>query len=253
MKRVFVQSLMLLVLVVLSVGGYVLWRGRPWRTVVSVNGHLLTSRELDLRAQTLLDDANRTGSTVFSQLDSHEASLRARRRAAKAWVVKEILLAEALERGFSVTSATEKEALAQMALRLKGRGLTPDQFFQEGPLPEDLKRRDFQEAVLINELTNHEVRDRISVSTQEIEARMSELQKSAHSTGRTDVGRMVKPSRTQVLEALRAERFQAGFRRLFRSLHGKFEVRSSEFPELETLEGISPSRPEDEDAGRTAE
>lgn len=227
MSRRLVQGLALLALAGAVAGGCALWLRRPWRAVVSVNGHALSAGELSLRAQTLFDDARRTDLLVVPEGREGEALGHYRRQAAKTWIVKEVLLAEALARGVVVSPADEQDSLAQMASRLRSRSLTPDQFFREGPLPETLKRRDFKESVLVNKFTAKEVGERIAVTHQEIEARLAEMRKA----GRT-------ASRKDAIDALRAERFRAGFRALVRELYGKAVVRSPEFPELERIEGV---------------
>lgn len=238
MKRGILHALALAGFAALIVAGLLLWRGRPWRTAVSVNGRVLSVGELRMRGATLLEDARRTGSLDLSSGNGDEAVLRCRREAARLWVVKEVLLAEAVARGFTATPDDEKEALAQVAARLKGRNLTPDQFFAEGPLPEELKRRDFREGVLVNKFTAKEVKDAIVVAPAEVDARLAALKRESSGN---------PPSRKAVQDRIRVERFRTGFRRLFRTLYAKADVKSPEFPDLEKLEAVSPARPEDND------
>ena len=244
MRRALSHALLLICLAALAVGGWQLWRNRPWRVAVSVNGHALSVRELGLRAETLVDDARRV--EHLTVVPGHEAETvrHYRRQAARMWIVKEILLAEAVARGYAVTPDDEKAALAQVAARLKGRGLTPDQFFREGPLPEDVKRQDFLEGVLINKFTAKEIGEILVVSPRDVDARLAELRKLA--LLRAKPGETAKqPTRKMAQDMLRAERFRTGFRRLFRALFVKADVKSPEFPDLESLEAISPERPED--------
>ena len=244
MRRALSHALALICLAALAVGGWWLWRSRPWRVAVSVNGHALSVRELGIRAETLLDDARRTEHLTVAPGHEAETLLHYRRQAAKMWIVKEVLLAEAVTRGYAVTPDDEKAALAQVAARLKSRGLTTDQFFREGPLPEDVKRQDFREGVLINKFTAKEVGDVLVVPPRDVDTRLVELQKLA--LVRAKPGEKVKqPTRKTALDMLRAERFRADFRRLFRELFAKADVKSPEFPDLESLEAVSPARPED--------
>jgi hypothetical protein len=222
------------------------WRARPWRVVASVNGHAVTAREIALRARTLLDDVKRVEKLVYPKEREREAIEHYRREATKKWIVKEVLLAEALARGYEVAQADEKEALVQMTAGLKSRGLTPEQYFKEGPLPEELKRREFRESVLINKFTAKEVRDKIVVEGKEIEERFAQLQKLELT--RTKPGAAQKRSRVSrktAIDSLRAERFRQGFRTLFRKLYEKAQVKCPEYPEMEKLEGVSPARAED--------
>ena len=216
----------------LVAGGAALWAHRPWRSAVLVNGRALTVGELDLRARTLLDDARRTAAPSNAAAFTEAAALPYyRRQAAKMWIVKETLLAAALARGVTATPADEKASLAQIAARLKSRGLTPEQFFREGPLPEDVKRRDFREGVLIDAFIAREVRDKIDVPAAAVDARLDALRRTAGDK---------TPTRRQALAALRAERFRTGFRQLFDALYRKTSVSCPAYPDLETPEGLSP-------------
>ncbi len=246
MKKVLVHVLAIVGVAALVVGGFKLWQVRPWRVIASVNGHAITASELELRAQTLLNDARRVENLMVPAGREKEALGHFRRQATQMWIVKEVLLAEALARGYEVTPADEKESLVQMTARLKSRKLTPEQFFKEGPIPEELKRRDFREGVLINKFTAKEVRDKINVEKNEIEERFVQLQRVELLKAKPGVKSESKVSRKFALDSLRAERFRQGFRNLFRDLYTKAQVKCPEYPEMETLEGVSPSRPEDE-------
>ena len=80
MKRVLLHVFALVGLSALTVLGVWLWGQRPWRTAVSVNGRILTARELDLRAQTLLDDAQRVEHLAYSPAKAAEAFRHFRRQ-----------------------------------------------------------------------------------------------------------------------------------------------------------------------------
>ena len=92
MKRAIFHVVALAALAAAVVGGVLLWRQRPWRVSVSVNGRVITARELDMRAQLLLEDGRRTGHPPASLEDY-------RRQAAARWIVKELLLSESVATG----------------------------------------------------------------------------------------------------------------------------------------------------------
>lgn len=240
MRRILFGILSVVCLAGLVLAGAFLWERRPWRVAASVNGRHLVWRELNLRAQMLLEDARRTEHLTMARAHEDEALQYYRKQAARMWIVKEVMLDEALTRGCEVSSADEKEALTQVASRLKSRNMTPDQFFKDGPLPEDLKRRDFREGVLINKFTDQEIRAKIQVTAQEIDARQTELKKLVLMNTRPGEKARIKSDRKTAIETLRAERFQKGFEELFRTLYRKAEVKCPEFPELEKLEGVTP-------------
>ena len=120
-------------------GGAWLWTQRPWRIVASVNGTALTARELDMRVQSLGGD---------------------RRAWVKTWIVKELLLGEAVQRGVPTVQGDEQEAMALVTAWLAAHKTTPERFFAEGPLPEASKRQDFKEGVLINNFVKGEMATR---------------------------------------------------------------------------------------------
>lgn len=203
----------------------------PARPAVIVGGNILSVGELELRAQTVLADARRAG-----RADVGDAALAAfRRDAARMWIVKEVLLAEAERIGVKPTKADVKEQMMRSEAKLrKLRKITMEQFFKEGPLPEEVKRRDFDDVVKVSKLVSQLVRDRIVVTPEEVEARISDTKKD----------------RKEIIDEIRAERYNVGFRRLFRSLYPKVAVKCPAFPEMEKLEGVSPSRPEDKESGK---
>ena len=106
MKRAILHVVALVALAAAVVCGVLLWRQRPWRTSVSVNGRIVTARELDMRAQLLLEDGRRTGQPPASFEDY-------RRQAAARWIVKELLLSESVARG--VELGAEDEAFTRPA------------------------------------------------------------------------------------------------------------------------------------------
>ena len=244
MKKTLTGLLFLVVLGLLLAGGGYLWSQRPWRVAVSVNERHLVWSELDLRAQTLLDDARRTEHLMMPKEREAEALQYYRKQAARMWIVKEVMLGEALARGCEVSPGDEKEALARATARLKSRHLTADQFFKEGPLPEDLKRRDFREGILITKFTDREIRDKINLTAKEIDERQQNLKKLDLLQTKPGEKSRIKSDRKTAMDTLRAERFQKGFQELFDTLYQKSRIQCLAFPELEQLDGLSPRRTE---------
>ncbi len=205
-----------------------MWGWDPMRVVVSVDSNMVTSAELDLRALTMLEDVRRMGHTVPKEREP--AALQSfRRDAIKQWILKQVLRAEAVRKGFSVTPADEKEELAKVVVPLKKHNLTVSQFFEEGPLPESVKWADFRSSILVKKFTLRDIGNKISVTTPEIEAKMAKD----------------GLDRKTAIDNLRNERFLKGYRDLFRTLFVKARVSCPEFPDLEKVDGVSPPRPED--------
>lgn len=224
----------------IAVVAAMLWAHRPWRVAVEVNGRALSSHELDLRAQTMMREDFRRDPKAVATEGETEALARCRRDAAKAWIVKEIMLAEAMARGYEVGVEDERESLRRVAARLKARNMTPDEFFREGPLPEEVKRGDFRVGVLIDKFVARELSDKISIRPEEIERRIAELKRLSPAGDTPDGGGKSGVDRRTAVNMLRAERFAADFRSLFRSLFVKTTVKCVDYPELEKLDVMSP-------------
>ena len=242
MRQTIVALLALTGAIALVVGGIMLWNNRPGRVAISVNGRVITDRELTWRAQTLIDDAKRVEHLLIPEKEMPEAMRHYRRTAAKMWIVKEVLLAAAVESGVKANAADEKESLAKMERQLKSRNLTPEQFFKEGPIPEEIKREDFRESVLIAKFTRQDIEKNISVSAQEVENRMRELLELKAKMAKAGDAAKVRTDRRGVIDMLRQEHFNKGFRDLFRTQFGKMTVECPAFPDLESVDAVSPPR-----------
>ena len=242
MKQTIVAVLALIGAVALVVGGVHLWRNRPGRTAISVNGRILTDRELTWRAQTLIDDAKRVENLLIPEKEMPEAMRHYRRTAAKMWIVKEVLLAAAVEAGIKATPEDEKRSLAKVEAQLKSRHLTPEQFFKEGPIPEETKRTDFREAVLIGKFTKHEIEGKLGLTNQEIDDRLKELKELQSKAAKSGKPVNLKADRRQAIEMLRQEKYNQEFRKLFRERFGRMTVECPAFPDLESVDGVSPPR-----------
>ena len=215
-----------------------LWGWRPARVSVAAAGQVVTSAELDLRVLNALDDLRRRG---LAPPKEREASIlpMLRRHEAQTWIVKAVMRAEAARRGFLVTPEDEKEQMDRKARALKSHKLTVGQFFKEGVLPEALKWDDFRSEIRVGKFTAREVREKISVTTQEIEARMAELRKRAAEEAARGAKPTVRSDRKTAIDQLHNERYVKGFRDLFRSLFDSARVWSPEFPEMERVDGVS--------------
>jgi len=137
MRKALVRVVVLIVLAALVVGGAWLWMRRPWRVVATVNGVSLTASELDLRAKALGGDLRET---------------------ARTWIAKEVLLGEAVQRGVSVAEEDERATTDILASWFAAHGMTAERFFKEGPIPEQARRQDLKEGLLINALVKEGLR-----------------------------------------------------------------------------------------------
>lgn len=233
-----VRCLALVGAAALVTGGVWLWGRRPWRAAAEVNGATLTAGEMEMRAEALLDEAVKVDRIAVPEGRRGEALAHFRREAVKSWIMKEIMLAEAVAKGVEALPGDEQAALARMAPLLRSRNMTAEEYFKAGPMPEEMRRRDFREGVLVNKYTEREILDKIAVSAEAIDKRQNELKKYALATGKPGEKSKVKTDRRTAMEMLRAEAFRAEFRKKFLELFAKAKVRSPEYPELERPEGV---------------
>lgn len=144
MRRAFVITVALAIFGALAYGGAWLWTRRPWRVIASVDGDTLTSQDLDVRVKAYYGDQHVTEDV--------------RREIARAWIAKQVLLGEAVRRSMSLTKNDEDEVNVIFAAWLANQGTTADRFFAEGPLPEEVKRNDFREGLLVHALVKEGLR-----------------------------------------------------------------------------------------------
>lgn len=229
MKRAIFHMLALVALAAAVTGGVLLWRQRPWRVSVSVNGRVITARELDMRAQLLLEDGRRTGR-------SSESLVEYRRQAAARWIVKELLLSESVARGVELGAEDEREELAKLGEDLKPHRLTVEQYFKQMPLPEETMRQDFREVLLLRKFLKKEVDDKVSITTADIESCMKALKSKAFLLRMHGEKDRMKTDRKSVSDMLRASLLNKGYRDLLRSLCGKADIRAPDYPEFKDVE-----------------
>lgn len=229
MKRAILHLVAFVALAAAVVGGVLLWRQRPWRVSISVNGRPITARELDMRAQLLLEDGRRTGQPSASFEDY-------RKQAAARWIVKELLLSESVARGVELGAEDEREELGKLEGDLKPHHLTVEQYFKNMPLPEELMRRDFREVLLLRKFLKKEVDDKVSVSTADIESCMKALKSKAFFQKVHGEKKRLKTDRKTVMDMLRASLLNKGYRDLLRSLCDKADIRVPDYPEFKDVE-----------------
>lgn len=250
MKQAIIAFLALVGAIALVGGGVMLWRNRPDRPAVSVNGRVLTDRELTWRAQTLIDDAKRMERLLIPERRMQEAMRHYRRMAAKMWIVKEVLLAAAVEAGTKVTAKDEKISLSKLEAQLRSRNITPDQFFKEGPIPEAMKRAEFKETVLIEKFTDKEIEGKVKFDAKDIDDKAKELRELNEFAIKAGRKPTFATDRKSVIDAVRRERYNIAFRDLFRERFARMSVECPAYPDLEAVDGVSPPHREKTGDGR---
>ena len=234
MKKAISGFLMLVGLAAIVCGAVYLWIQRPWRVVVEVNGHTMTAGELHARGAGLLEDAKKTEHLVVpnNRAKQAEAQRYYEEKAASLWVLKILMLDEALARKLKATPAEAQEAVKLMEKRLKSRNMTVDDYFKRGPLPEEMLRREFEEGVLVTKLLKQEVEDKIVLKPDEITKHHEELQRRAM------LSKKVQPSKIDrkfAVDSLRSIRYMEGVKKFYESLRAKADVKAPEYPKVEAF------------------
>ena len=117
-----------------------------------------------------------------------------------------------------------------------------EDYFNDGPLPRDVKERDFREGVLAGKFLKMEVEDKIKVTGQEIKSRTDELMRINLMTTKPGEKPRYKTDHKSVIALIRSERYARGVRELYKSLYATAQVVSPEYPELEKVEGVIPEK-----------
>jgi len=226
---------MLVGLATIVCGAVYLWQHRPWRVVVEVNGHVLTAGELHVRGAGLLEDAKNNEHLVVPKNRAKQAEAQRfyEIKAAKLWVLKVLMLDEALSRKLQATPAEAQEAVKHMERRLKSRNMTVDDYFKRGPLPEEMLRHEFEEGVLLTKLLKQEVEDKIMLKPDEITKHHEELQRRAMLLKKVPANKI---DRKLAVDSLRSIRYMEGVKKFYESLRAKADVKAPEYPEVETFE-----------------
>ena len=171
-----------------------------------------------------------------------EALRHYRRMAAKMWIVKEVLLAAAVESGTKVDAKDEKASLAKLEAQLKPRNITPEQFFKEGPIPEEVKRAEFKETVLIEKFADREIGGKIKFGAKDIDDKAKEIRELNELAVKAGRKPAFKTDRKSVIDAIHRERYNMAFRDLFRDRFSRMSVECPAYPDLEAVDGVSPPR-----------
>jgi len=147
----------------------------PATPAVKVNGAVMTFGELDGLAAGYLKYAREREGLVFASNMLGQAQAFYRKKAAKTFIYKTVMLEEAARLKIQVSEQDRQEGLRQIAEILKRQKGTVDDFFKKGPQPEAVMRREFNDSLLIQKLLRQSVQQAIKVPEAEIVAAMKSI------------------------------------------------------------------------------
>ncbi|HQL50738.1 MAG TPA: peptidylprolyl isomerase [Kiritimatiellia bacterium] len=133
-----------------------------------VNGTPLSWADMEKRAMGYLKDDVEVNHLVIPTNRMAEAKEHFRRRSIKAFVFKTVMLEEAAKQKIQLAEMDRQEGLRALAVSLKSRNWTTNDFFMKGPMGEAMMRREFEDGLVIDKLLKQKVRDTLKVSDKEI-------------------------------------------------------------------------------------
>jgi len=140
----------------------------PDYVVAMVNGTPLSWADMEKRAMGYLKDDVEVNHLIIPTNRMEEAKEHFRRRSIKAFVFKTVMMEEAAKEKIQLTEADRQEGLRSLAISLKSRNWTTNDFFIKGPMGEEMMRREFEDGLVIDKLLKQKVRDLLRVTDQEI-------------------------------------------------------------------------------------
>ncbi len=167
----------------------------PNYVVALVNGVPLTWSAMEKRANGYLKDDMEVNHLIVPSNRMDEAKDHFRQRAIRAFAYKTIMLEEANNKKITVTEADKRESLRAMAVTLKGRNWTTNDFFKKGPMDEKTMREEFEDGVVIDKLLKLYVKDKLKIDDGEL----NELAKGIEATNEL-VRVKLEDVRSQILQ-----------------------------------------------------
>ena len=137
--------------------------------VATVNGKQLLFGDMSKRADGYLKYAMDVENLMFASNMLGQAKDYYRKKAINTFVYKTVMLEEATRLKLVIDENERSLGLQQLAFSLSKRGSNTNAFFNRGPQPPDVMRRDFEDGLIIEKLLNQEVQKKICVVDKEVE------------------------------------------------------------------------------------
>jgi len=140
----------------------------PEHVVAVVNDTPLTWADMEKRAMGFLKDDIETNHLIVPTNRMEEAKEHFRRRSISAFVFKTVMMDEAAKNKITLTPADRQDGLKNLAIALKTRNWTTNDYFLKGPMGEATMRSEFEDGLLIDKLLKTQVRSKLKIGNQEI-------------------------------------------------------------------------------------
>ena len=143
--------------------------------VVSVDGTRLLRKDLD----PLVEKMVKTYSARIPASQIEQARAQIRTSLSYKFVMDTLLVNEAKRVGITVTGKERQAKRAELEGTLKAQGKSVEEYFRSYPLGEEVARRDFESAMLVEKLFNTQVVSKIKVTESEIRNEIASLEKKS--------------------------------------------------------------------------
>jgi len=141
----------------------------PNEVIASVNDKKYLRKDMDKIVNTLLKTQNVPADQIEQAKEIFE------QRAAQNFIMKTLLLDEAKKQSITATDEDRKTQLSKMEEALKPRNKTPEQYFKEFPLGEEVARAEFEEGIVIEKLIQKNVLDGIKIDDEAVKKTIDEI------------------------------------------------------------------------------
>ena len=150
----------------------------PDYVVAIVNNTPLTWENMERRAMGFLKDDVETNHLVIPESRMDEAKDHFRKRAIQAFAYKTIMMAEATKNKIQVTDKDRNRGMQDLAVSLKQRNWTTNDFFNNGPMPAPVMHKEFEDGLIIEKFIKSQILDKIELKEGEVETFTKQLQDS---------------------------------------------------------------------------
>ena len=141
----------------------------PETVVVNVDGTALSFADLNARAMGYLKYDRDYQGIFFASNMLSQAKETYRKRAINTFVYMAIMLNEAARQGITLSEKERITGLQKFAYSLTLQQSSTNAYFNNGPHPPDVMRRDFDDSLLIEKLLVKKVQQNIKVMDEDVE------------------------------------------------------------------------------------
>lgn len=150
----------------------------PEYVVAMVNDVPLTWKEMEDRAMGYMNDDIKQNHLLIPPDHMEEAKTFFRKRSISAFVLKTIVLQEAIMESIRPTKEDKEASYKALMIALKPRGWTTNDFFNKGPLPPAKMHHEFDDGIVIDKYFKVKCAPGITANDEEVNKFIEEINKT---------------------------------------------------------------------------